>query len=161
MKPFTNLGDASSGDTDVDREARGVASEEGACRRYEYRHAECRGQAVASLEGESGPLPARCELQPRAENPALARLESSLRAEGYASYGGDWQCPSCRCRVADARHRQHADLSLRLERDGEAIRLRCSHGCRENTIRAILGMAAYVDAPADPAGAPKKGLARH
>ena len=73
--------------------------------------------------------------------------KAALRSEGYANYGGDWQCPSCRCRVADGRHQPHADLSLRLERDGEVVRLRCSHGCRENTIRAILGMAAYADDP--------------
>ena len=84
-------------------------------------------------------------MMPRADHPAKERIEAALRAGGYSSYGGDWQCPACRCRVSE--HERNADLSLRLELDGESVRLRCSHGCRENTIRAMLSMAAYVEDP--------------
>ena len=109
-------------------------------------------EVIHASQGESPAGRTHARVMPSAEHPARERIEAALRMGGYASYGGDWQCPACRCRVTDEASERHSDLSLRLEIDGESVRLRCEHGCRENTIRAMLGMAAYVEDPAPPDG---------
>ena len=119
-------------------------------RRHEFSHCERKGSVHVSFSSRSG-AGGGARVLPQVEHAALARIEAALRLEGYANYGGDWQCPSCRCRVADQRGGRNADLSLRLEIDGEAVRLRCAHGCRGNTIRAMLGLAAYVGGADEPA----------
>lgn len=100
--------------------------------------------SVAKGDSYSSP-PSRTRLMPRLENLGRLRTEAALRKQGYANYGGDWQCPACRCRIEEDAGTQRSDLSLRLEGEGEVVRLRCSRGCRPNTIRAILGMAPYLD----------------
>jgi len=58
-------------------------------RRHEFRQSNGDGSGLPSRADESGSVHEPRELTSRADNPAVARLESALRAEGYANYGGD------------------------------------------------------------------------